>query len=55
MDFRLPVCSRTEKVAPPVLTRALGYIYSLPLKSSIPDVTELAFLSNLILLQAVFF
>ena len=54
MDFRLPVHSRTEKVAPPVVMRALHYIYSLPLKSAVPDVAELALLSNMTLLQAVF-
>lgn len=54
MDFRLPVYSRTEKVAPPVVMKALGYIYSLPLKYSIPDVAKLALLSNMTLLQAVF-
>jgi len=34
--------------------RALGCIYSLLLKSSVPDVAELALLSNTTLLQAVF-
>lgn len=46
--------SRTEKVDQPVVMRALGCIYSLPLKSSILHVAELALLPNVTLLQAVF-
>lgn len=37
MNFRLPVCSRTENVDAPIVRRALGYTYSLPLKSTVPD------------------
>lgn len=48
MDFRLPMCSRTEHVVPPVVMTALGFIYSLPWKPSVLDLAELSLIKHAI-------